>query len=66
MIIFVGNFFILQATILYKELGFFALRSVHQDTSFELSKTDFLTFFSIFHPKGDPYDLGRPKNLRHP
>jgi hypothetical protein len=38
---FKGIFFILLATILYKELGFFALRSVHQDASVELSKTAF-------------------------
>jgi hypothetical protein len=41
MVIFKGIFLILWVTILYKELGFFALRSVHQEASFELSKTAF-------------------------
>ena len=48
MVIFKGIFLILWATILYKELGFFALRSVHQDASFELSKTAFWEFFQFF------------------
>ena len=38
----------------YLELGFFALHSVHQDASFELSKTA----FGFFNIRGDPSDLG--------
>ena len=34
---------IFSETILCRELGFLALRSVHQDASFELSKSIFLT-----------------------
>ena len=44
--IFWRFFFILSETVLCKELGIFALRSVHQDASFELSESTF--FFVIF------------------
>ena len=48
---------IFSETILFKELGFFALRSVHQDASLELSKTAFRQFFGFFVTRA-PYDFG--------
>ena len=49
-------FLILSKTILFRDLGFLALYSVHHDTSYELSKTAFgQVFFSqIFRHKGGP------------
>ena len=41
--IFLRFFLIFSETVLCRELGFLALRSVHQDASFELSKSTFLT-----------------------
>ena len=38
---------IFSETVLCRELGFFALRSVHQDASFELSKTVIGQFFKF-------------------
>ena len=49
-------------TILCKELRFFALHSVHQDASFELSKTAFGQFFGFFIKRGEPPDLGGVQN----
>ena len=49
---------IFSETVLCKELGSFALRSVHQDASLELSKTAFRQFFGFFITRGDPYDFG--------
>ena len=49
---------IFSETVIFKELGSFALRSVHQNASFELSKTAFRPFFKIFTIGGDPFDLG--------
>ena len=46
-----GNFFKVfldfSETILCKEMGFFALHSVHQDASFEQSKIVFGQFFRL-------------------
>ena len=58
-------FIIYSGTVHGKELRSFALYSVHQDASFELSKTVFgeIQFFTI---RGDPCDLVRPKNWWHP
>ena len=50
---------IFSETVLSKELGSFALCSVHQNASFELSKKAFGQFFNIFTIRGDPSDLGR-------
>ena len=55
-------FLIFSETIPCQELGFFALRSVHQDASFELSKTAFGQFFIFFILRGDPFDLGGSKS----
>ena len=41
-----------------KDLWFFALCSVPQDASFELSKPTFRRKFQLFTIKGDPFDLG--------
>ena len=41
-----------------KELGSLAMHSVHQDASFELSKTAFRQFFKILIIRGDTYYLG--------
>ena len=49
---------IFSKTIPCKELGFFALRSVHQDASFEPSKTVFLTIFRIFHQYSESRKFG--------
>ena len=48
---------------LCRELRFFALHSVHQNPSFELSKS---TFFLIFHPKGGPFRFRGGKILPSP
>ena len=53
-------------TALCTELGFFALHSVHQDASFELSKTSFGHFFIFFIIRGDPFDFRGGKNLPAP
>ena len=45
MVIFESFFFL--GNVLCKEMGFFALRSVHQDASIELSKTVFGQFLII-------------------
>ena len=50
-------------TVLCKMLGFFALHSVQQDTSFELSKASFGQFFIFFIMRGDPSDLGAGSKL---
>ena len=39
---------ILSVTVFFKGMGSFALRSVHQNASFELSNTAFGQFFKIF------------------
>ena len=52
---------IFSETGLFKELGSFALRLVHQNASFEQSKTVFGQFFKIFTIRGDPSDLGGVK-----
>ena len=45
-------------------LRFFALHSVHQDTSFELSKSTIGQFFGFFTIRGDPFDFGGFRALR--
>ena len=50
-------FLIFSVTVLGKDLWFFALRSVHQDASFVLSKST-LRKNQIFYHTGDPFDLG--------
>ena len=52
---------IFSESVLGKELGFFALHSVHQDASFELSKMAFSQFFKMFNIRVDPSDLGGSK-----
>ena len=59
-------FLFFLVSVLCKELSFFALHSVHHNPSFELSKSTIQHFFVFFTKRGDPCDLGRPKNLRHP
>ena len=59
--IFLRFFLFFSETILCKELRFFALHSVHQDASFELSKSTIRQFFRFFTHRGDPYDLGGVK-----
>ena len=39
---------IFSVTVFFKGMGSFALRSVHQNASFELSNTAFRQFFKIF------------------
>ena len=48
-------FLISSVMVLSKGLWFFALRSVHQDSSFELSKSTFGKKIQIFHPKEGPF-----------
>ena len=43
--------------------GFFALYSVHQDASFDLSNKAFGQFFIFFITRRDPFDLGWVKKL---
>ena len=50
--LFFRLFLILSETVHCKDLRFFALRSVHQDFSFELSKTVFGQFSKKNHHKG--------------
>ena len=45
-------FLIFSVTVLDKDLWFFALRLMHQDASFELSKSTFGKKILIFHHKG--------------
>jgi hypothetical protein len=56
-------FLIFSETVLCRELRFFALHSVHQNPSFELSKSTFGQFFTL---RGDPFDLGGGKSYHHP
>ena len=56
--IFWRFFSIYSGTVHCRELGSFVLYSVHQDASFELSKSTFRQFFKIFITRGDPYDFG--------
>ena len=49
---------IFSETVLFKALGSFALRSVHQTASFKLSKTAIEHLFKIFSIRGDPSHLG--------
>ena len=56
--IFLRFFLIFSETILWTELRFFALHSVHHDASFELSKSTIKQFFRLCTQRGDPYDLG--------
>ena len=51
--------------VLCRELRFFALHSVHQNPSFELSKSTFRQFFRFFTLRGDPFDLGEGKIYHH-
>ena len=44
-----------SVTVLGKDLWFFALRSVTQEASFELSKSTFRKVFRFFNVRGDPY-----------
>ena len=57
---FLMFFLILSVTILGKDLGLAALRSVHQDAFFELSKSTFREIFKLFSARGDPFDLRHP------
>ena len=52
MVIFEGNFYFFQEHYFVMNWGFFALRSVYQDASFELSKTVFQQFFKFFIIRG--------------
>ena len=47
-VFFYRFFLIFSETVLCRELGFFALHSVHQDASFKLSKSTFLTILPFF------------------
>ena len=64
-VIFQGFSSFKKKIILYKELRFFALHSVDQDASFELSKFTIGQFFRFFTQRGDPYDLGGVKMYPH-
>ena len=55
-------FLTFSVTIILKEMGSFALRSVHQNGSFELSNTAFGQSLKLFAIRGDPSDLGGVKN----
>ena len=50
--------------VLCRKLWFFALDSVHQNPSFELSKSTIRQFFIFFTIRGDPCDLGGVKFYR--
>ena len=58
-----GNFwsFFFKEIVLFKELGCFALRSVHQNASFEVSKTAFGQFFKIFTIRSKVKTSGKEK-----
>ena len=45
--------------------GLFAMYSMHQDASFELSKSTFRQYFKIFIIRGDPCDFGGVKIYRN-
>ena len=55
-----GNFWryflIFSEIVLGKDLGVFALGSVHQDASFELSKSITQKYYHFFTMRGDLYD----------
>ena len=55
-------FLIFSEMVLLRELRFFALHSVYQNPSFELSKSTFWQFFRFFILRGDPYDFGVVKS----
>ena len=57
-------FLIFTETVLRKELMFFVLHSVNQDSSFELSKSTIGHFFMNFSLRGDPFDFGGVRALR--
>ena len=57
---------IYSGTVHCRDLGSFALYSVHQDASFELSKSIFRQFFIFFTLRGDPFDWGGVKILPTP
>ena len=63
--IFMMFFLIFSETVDCKKLGVFALNSVHQDASSELSIAYFGHFFIFFIIRGDPSDLGRVKIYQH-
>jgi hypothetical protein len=58
-------FLIFSEMILCKALRFFALHSVHQDTCFDLSKSNIEQFFRFFNQRGGPCDLGVVKMYPH-
>jgi len=61
-----GRFFLFfSEMVLCRELRFFALHSVHQNPSFELSKSTIRQFFIFFTLRGDPFDLGGLKFYQH-
>ena len=62
---FCRSFLIFSETVLCRELRFLALHSVHQNPSFELSKSTIRQFFRFFTIRGDPCDLGGVKFYRH-
>ena len=63
---FMRVFLIFSETVLCTDPGFFGLHSVHQDASFDLSKTYFGHFFIFFIIRGDPFDFRLGKNLPAP
>ena len=61
-----GRFFLIfSEMVLCRELRFFALHSVQENPSFELSKSTIRQFFRFFTIRGDPCDLGGVKFYRH-
>ena len=60
---FLADFLLLLLLmVLCTESGFFALYLVHQNTSFQLSKSTFQLLFWFFTLKGDPYGFGVVKS----
>ena len=59
-------FLIFSEPVVCRDLRFFVLHSVHQTPSFELSKSTIRELFRFSIIRGDPCDLGRHKNWRHP
>ena len=55
-------FFFNSELVRCRELRFFALDSVHQTSSFELSKSKLKKLFKFFIQRGDPYDFGVVKS----
>ena len=56
------KFLICLEMVLCRELMFFALHSVHQNPSFDLSKSSFRQIFQFVTLRGDPNDFGVVKS----